>query len=53
MPTKSNLADIASRGGLIPNSTWLTGPEWLADCDRWPQNRVVEKSPASQVEASY
>ena len=51
VPTEKNPADIASRGGHIANSTWLTGPEWLADRDRWPENRVEEKSPASEVEA--
>ena len=51
VPTEKNPADIASRGGHIANSTWLTGPEWLADRDRWPGNRVAEKSPASEVEA--
>ena len=49
--TKSNQADMASPGGLIADSAWLTGPEWLADRDRWPENRVVEKSTASEVEA--
>lgn len=29
----------------------MTGPEWIADRDRWPENRVAEKSPASEVEA--
>jgi hypothetical protein len=51
VPTDENPADIASRGGQITGSTWLTGPEWLADDDRWPENRVVEKSAASEVEA--
>ena len=51
VPTEKNPADIASRGGHIANSTWFTGPEWLADRDRWPENRVAEKSPASEVEA--
>jgi hypothetical protein len=51
VPTEKNPADIASRGGHIANSTWLTGPEWLADRARWPENRVAEKSPASKVEA--
>lgn len=51
VPTEENPADIESRGGQIANGTWLTGPEWLADRDRWPENRVAEKSPASEVEA--
>ncbi len=51
VPTAENPADIASRGGQITGSTWLTGPEWLADRSRWPENRVAEKSPASEVEA--
>ncbi len=49
MPTAENPADIVSRGGQITGSTWLTGPERLADRACWPENCVVEKSPASEV----
>ena len=51
VPTEENPADVASRGGNITSGNWLTGPEWLADSDRWPENRVAEKSPASEDEA--
>lgn len=51
MPTEDNLADVASLGGEITSEKWLTGTKWESDRDHWPQNRVVEKSQASEIEA--
>lgn len=49
--TDQNPADVASRGEEITSGTWLTGPEWLADPERWPENRMSDRSPESEVVA--
>ena len=50
VPTNQNPADIASRGGQ-PTELWTSGPEWLADHEKWPPNPVTEPSAQSQAEA--
>ena len=45
VPTRDNPADLASRGGAVTTSTLLwTGPEWLQDRDRWPDNPITQTS---------
>ena len=52
VPTKENLADIASRGGHFSNkSLWWNGPEWLDDPEKWPDNLETQPSTATEVEA--
>ena len=52
VPTKDNLADIASRGGHLSNkSLWWSGPEWLDDPEKWPDNLETQPSTATEVEA--
>ena len=50
VPTKDNPADIASRGGPISSSLWQSGPEWLSDLAKWPDNPVTKSSPESAAE---
>ena len=47
VPTKGNLADIVSRGGLV-SSFWWSGQEWLQEPARWP---VTQPSAESNAEA--
>ena len=52
VPTKENLADIASRGGHFSNKfLWWNGPEWLDDPEKWPDNLETQPSTATEVEA--
>ena len=52
VPTLDNPADLASRGGLVTNAElWWSGPAWLRDPKKWPENPVTEKSKASEKEA--
>ena len=52
MPTKDNLADIASRGGSLSETPlWWNGPEWLDDPEKWPDNLATEPSAATEAEA--
>ena len=51
-PYADNPADLASRGDLVTNTElWLSGPVWLRDSEKWPDNTVTEKSQASEKEA--
>jgi hypothetical protein len=46
-PTTQNPADIGSRGANIQqliNSTWWTGPTWLADENNWPTDITLKKT---------
>ena len=38
VPSKENLADVASHGGLIveENQLWWKGPDWLSQPEKWP-----------------
>ena len=50
--TSDNPADLASRGGEVTNAElWCNGPVWLSDPEKWPDNPVTAKSPASEEEA--
>ena len=52
VPTLYNPADQASRGGQVTNAElWWNGPAWLSDPEKWPDNPVTAKSPASEEEA--
>ena len=52
VPTSDNPADLASRGGQVTNAElWWNGPVWLSDPEKWPDNPVTAKSPASEEEA--
>ena len=52
VPLSDNPADIASRGGSILSSElWWTGPKWLQDRSKWPEQPVLQTSPAAEVEA--
>ena len=43
VPTNENPADLASRGGPIKSSNlWESGPEWLQEEHRWPENPVLK-----------
>ncbi|XP_068708134.1 uncharacterized protein [Montipora foliosa] len=46
VPTEDNPADLASRGGLVSkeNQLWWSGPEWLSDPRKWPENLVTAPS---------
>ena len=52
VPTEDNPADLASRGGLVSkeNQLWLSGPEWLSDPRKWPENLVTAPSKESNQE---
>ena len=50
VPISKNPADLASRGGQ-PTELWTTGPEWLADHEKWPPNPVTKPSEQSRAEA--
>ena len=50
VPTKDNPADVASRGGLV-STGWWSGPEWLQDPARWPENPVTQPSDETNFEA--
>jgi hypothetical protein len=50
VPTKDNPADVASRGGLV-STGWWSGPEWLQDPARWPENPVTQPSDKTNFEA--
>ncbi|XP_068671446.1 uncharacterized protein [Montipora foliosa] len=53
VPTFDNPADQASRGGQVTNAKlWWNGPAWLSDPEKWPDNPVTAKSPASEEEAN-
>jgi hypothetical protein len=46
-PTTHNPADIGSRGANIQqlrDSTWWTGPTWLADKNKWPTDITLKKT---------
>ena len=49
VPASKNPADLASRGQ--PTELWTTGPEWLADHEKWPQNPVTKPSEQWHAEA--
>ncbi|XP_068723318.1 uncharacterized protein [Montipora capricornis] len=52
VPIFDNPADQASRGGQVTNAElWWNGPAWLSDPEKWPDNPVTAKSPASEEEA--
>ncbi|XP_033116718.1 uncharacterized protein LOC117116731 [Anneissia japonica] len=47
VPTKSNPADVASRGTTVEslkvNKMWWNGPEFLMECEeRWPVNKIEQ-----------
>ena len=49
VPTLDNPSDLASIGGLVTNTElWWSGPAWLQDPEKWPDNPVTEKSQASK-----
>ena len=52
VPTEDNPADLASRGGLVSkeNQLWWSGPEWLSDPRKWPENLVTAPSKESNQE---
>ena len=51
VPTQENPADVASRGGDVEFSElWWKGPDWVADCERWPPQRAIQPSEASTAE---
>lgn len=52
VPTDDNPADLASRGGLVSkeNQLWWSGPEWLSDPRKWPENLVTAPSKESNQE---
>ena len=52
VPTEDNPADLASRGGLVSkeNQLWWSGPEWLTDPRKWPENLVTAPSKESNQE---
>ena len=52
VPTTSNPADLASRGGQVSNSKlWWYGPDWLPNQELWPEDIVPEASVESNAEA--
>ncbi|XP_068716792.1 uncharacterized protein [Montipora capricornis] len=52
VPTFDNPADQASRGGQATNAElWWNGQAWLSDPQKWQDNPVTAKSPASEEEA--
>ena len=51
--TTENLADVGSRGcygNKLPDQ-WLSGPEWLARPQDWPEQKVLKSSKESECEA--
>ena len=52
VPTEDNPTDLASRGGLVSkeNQLWWSGPEWLSDPRKWPENLVTAPSKESNQE---
>ena len=52
VPTEDIPADLASRGGLVSkeNQLWWSGPEWLSDPRKWPENLVTAPSKESNQE---
>ncbi|XP_068674447.1 uncharacterized protein [Montipora foliosa] len=52
VPTEDNPADLASRSGLVSkeNQLWWSGPEWLSDPRKWPENLVTAPSKESNQE---
>ena len=52
VPTKDNPADLASRGGLVPEEKqiWWKGPAWLSDPGTWPPDLVTVPTVESNAE---
>ena len=50
--TEDNPADLTSRGGLVSkeHQLWWSGPEWLSDPRKWPENLVTAPSKESNQE---
>ena len=52
VPTLDNLADIASKGRpVLSSSLWWSSPNSLPNPEKWPDNPVTQRSPASDPEA--
>ena len=52
VPSASNPADLASRGGQVDSAKlWWYGPEWLSNTELWPKDIVTEPTPESNAEA--
>ena len=51
VPSGDNPADLASRGGPVQSSTLRQRAEWLQTKRSWPENQVMQASPASEKEA--
>ena len=51
IPSASNPADLASRGGQVDSAKlWWYGPEWLSNTELWPKDIVTEPTPESNAE---
>ena len=52
VPSASNPADLASRGGHVDNAElWWNGPEWLSNTELWPEDLVTGPTTESNAEA--
>ena len=50
VPTGDNPADLGSRGGSVTNhNLWWNGPEWLANREEWPPEKMIKSSPGSNA----
>ena len=52
VPTKTNPADIGSRGCELSklSKMWWSGPEWLVNCEKWPEQPEITKCDESEIE---
>ncbi|XP_028405809.1 uncharacterized protein LOC114528390 [Dendronephthya gigantea] len=54
VPTLENPADIGSRGttrDLQANETWMKGPSWLSETEKWPEQVKIKPSEKSESES--
>ena len=52
VPTQNNPADLGSRGCEFRKlcELWWDGPEWLGDCENWPEQHNITKDNESEIE---
>ena len=53
VPTKENPADLASRGGPVPQDSglWWHGPKWLSQPNAWPEDITTTPTAETLAEA--